>query len=199
MHVWDRGISPLLVVAFAITNVTQSILGFWLAWRCIRKGRGYHSYLHFVGAYFCMFFILVHGWDGTGYQRFFSSTRAGFEAWSPSNITAWFSSDVAVTLYVMGVFLIPPLLYFSAAWLKRGFELDASIDASRAGMGRLMALFLVSVFVCGLGSAIVSSLLIHYIGPVVGIIIFIVAAYFLRLRKGGLFHRVYRALTMSET
>jgi len=61
-----------------------------------------------------------------------------------------------------------------------------------------MALFLVSVFVCGLGSAIVSSLLIHFTGPAIGIIIFIVAAYFLLLRKGGLFHRVYRALTMSE-
>jgi len=52
MHVWDRGISPLLVVAFAITNVTQSILGFWLAWRCIRKGQGIPFLPAFCGRLF---------------------------------------------------------------------------------------------------------------------------------------------------
>lgn len=199
MHVWGRGISPLLVVAFAITNVTQSILGFWLAWRCVRAGHAYRAYLHFVGAYFFMFFILVHGWDGTGYRRFFSATRADFEAWSPSNITAWFSSDVAITLYIMGVFLIPPLLYVTAAWLKRGFALDASIDAARGGMGRLIALMLVSVFVCGLGSAVASSLLIHFMGPTFGTIVFVAAAYLLLLRKGGLWHAVYRAMTLYKS
>jgi hypothetical protein len=199
MHVWGEGISPLLVVVFAITNVTQSILGYWMAWRCVRAGHAYRAYLHFVGAYFCMFFILVHGWDGTGYRRFFSATLADFEAWRPSNVMAWFSSDVAITLYVMGVFLIPPLLYVTAAWLKRGFALDASIDASRGGMGRLVALMLVSVFVCGLGTAVASSLLIHYLGPVFGILVFIAAAYFLLVRKGGLYHAVYRAMTLNKS
>lgn len=197
MHVWGRGISPLLVVAFAITNVTQSILGFWMAWRCVRAGNAYRAYLHFVIAYFFMFFILVHGWDGTGYQRFFSPARTDFQSWNPSNITKWFSSDVAVTLYVMGIFLIPPLVYFMAAWLKRGFALDPKIDASRAGSGRIMLLVLVSVFGCALGPAVALSLLIHFIGPIFGPVIFIVTAYLLLIRKGGLCHAVYRALTLD--
>jgi hypothetical protein len=201
MHVWDRSLSALLVTAFAITNVTQSVLAFWLCSRCIRAGNSFRAYLHFVIAYFCMFFILVHGWDGRGYQRFFSVTRADFLAWSTSNVGAWFKSDVAITLCAMGVVLLPVMFYYMVKWLRAGYEAAGGSvreRGARIGWARPILLILATVFVCGLGSAIVASLLIHWLGWVAGAAVFIVVAFLLLIRKKGLFHIVYRALTLDE-
>jgi len=202
MHVWDSNIEPLLVAVFAITNVTQSILGFWIACRCIKAGNGFRAYLHMTGAYFLMFFILVHGWDGSGYRRFFSSTPEKFQSWKSTNVSEWFSSDVAVTLYVMGIFLIPALLVAVSGWIKNGCDRESKIDEEEGGeIGRvrIMALFLVSVFVCSLGSAIICSLLIRATGWIVGIILFAVFARFLLIgKRAGLCRMVYTAMTLDR-
>src|SRR5215831_2221872 len=81
MHVGDKNMPAWLVTLFAITNITQGILGFWVAYRLIAAKKLYSAYLTIIAAYFAMFFILVHGWDGTGYQRFFSETRQDFLNW----------------------------------------------------------------------------------------------------------------------
>jgi hypothetical protein len=201
MHVWDRNLTPLLVVAFAITNVTQSILGFWLCCRCIRAGNAYRAYLHLVGAYFFMFFILVHGWDGRGYQRFFSVTRQDFLNWKPSNAAAWVTSEVAITLCVMGVFLLPVLFYYCARWLKQGYALADSATAergARVGWARPVALVLTTVFVCALVPAILCSLLIHWLHWIIGAAVFAAAAYLLLVRRPGLYYIVYRALLLDN-
>src|SRR5689334_23366460 len=83
MHAGDRDLPAWLVTGFAITNITQGILGFWLAYRLIVARRVYVAYLTIIAAYFGMFFILVHGLDGTGYQSFFSATREDFLHWAP--------------------------------------------------------------------------------------------------------------------
>jgi hypothetical protein len=195
MHVGDKTMSALLVTGFAVTNVTQGILGFAVAYWLMVKRRFYLSYLQWYAAYFGMFFILVHGWDGTGYRRFFSSTRELFLAWQPSNVAAWFHSDVAITLYIMGVFMLPPLFSWTASWLRAGYALDEGRDRPRDRSAlELVLLHLGVVFVGGLGSAILASLAIHWLGWAGGSAAFALVAWALLLRRGGLLHLFYRRM-----
>lgn len=204
MHVLDRNMSPLLVILFAITNVTQGMLGFWAVYALARSGKKYLAYLQFFAGYFFMFFILVHGWDGTGYQRFFSATKEDFLAWQPSNAIqnaiAWLTSDVAITLGVMGIFLIPAMLYFYCRWIIEGYKLEESTKHRTSGIIewiRIILLIGAVIFIGGLGSAIAASLLIHWIGWILGTLVFLLLDYFIFLRKGGLLHYFYRNLMLT--
>ena len=88
MHAGSRELPGWLVAAFAATNVTQGALGFAVVYLLVARGKVWAAWLNWFFAYFAMFFILVHGWDGRGYQRFFSYTRADFLAWH-GDWTAW--------------------------------------------------------------------------------------------------------------
>src|SRR5919201_1908103 len=120
MHVGDRDMPAWLIVTFAITNVTQGLLGFWVVERLLAAGRSYLAYLQILVGYVGMFFILVHGWDGKGYQRFFSATHSDFVHWH-GDWSAWLTSDVALTLLGMGVILVPTLLTLVARWQTEGY------------------------------------------------------------------------------
>lgn len=192
MHVWNRDLNGLLVVLFGITNVTQGMLGFWVTYRLLRAGRWHLAFLQIPLGYFCMFFILVHGWDGTGFKRFFSIDRLHFMNWSWRNVLAFPFSDVAVSLYVMGLILIPVLFALMAGWLRQGYELgevDERIAIANT-THRLVGLFLQVILVGTLGYAIVASLLVHLFGWLYGLPIFLVLAYIFALRKGGYYYRV---------
>ncbi|MBF6176582.1 hypothetical protein [Nocardia blacklockiae] len=67
-----------LVTVFVITNVTQGVLGYRVGQLLISSGHRYVAFLRAGVAYFAMFFILVHVWDGRGYQRFLSADRDVF-------------------------------------------------------------------------------------------------------------------------
>ncbi len=54
-----------LVALFCGTNITQGILGFWIAYKLIRAKKTYLAHLMWIVGYFLMLFVLVHGWDGT--------------------------------------------------------------------------------------------------------------------------------------
>lgn len=155
MHVGDHSLPGWLVGLFALTNISQGILGFVLTRALIRRDRLKAAYLQPILGYFLMFFILVHGWDGTGYQRFFSATAADFAAWTPAAITAWLSSDVALTLAAMGVFIIPGLLLPQSRWLA---------EARGESRLKIAGLLLAAIFAFGLGGAILASLMVHALG-----------------------------------
>ena len=140
-----------LVASFAITNVTQGLLGFWVVDQLIAHGRTYLAWLQPLVGYFGMFFILAFGWDGKGYQRFFSPDHADFVAWS-GDWTAWLTSDVALTLLGMGVILMPVL-----------FGLIAHFQDPRRP-ARVIALTLAQALGLGLGLAVASTLLINTLG-----------------------------------
>lgn len=174
MHVGTRELPPWLVAGFGITNITQGLLGFVVArWLCAR-GKAFSAYLHWVGGYFGMFFILVHGWDGSGYQRFLSPTRAAFEAWSWSTAREWLTCDVALTLEVMGVVLIPWLVGLTVAWLREAPTAKSAPALSALVLG-LLLLVVPSL-------AIGASLLVRALGPVGGgvaaVLLFAVVARF---------------------
>jgi hypothetical protein len=97
----------------------------------------------------------VHGWDGKGYQRFFSATKQDFLGWS-GDWQAWLTSPVALTLLAMGAVLVPLLLRMQVAWM------------GRPGGARLCALWLASVFGAALAPAVACSLLLNQLGPAAG-------------------------------
>jgi hypothetical protein len=190
MHVGDRSMPAWLVTLFAVTNVSQGILGYFVVEWLIARGRGYLAYLQVMAGYFAMFFILVHGWDGEGYQRFFSESRADYESWS-GDWTAWLTSDVALSLLGMGVVLVPVMLGLIASWMTRGARLaDPDSGARALSPAGAVAAALATVFGGGLGLAVASSLLLHALGTIPGALasIVLIAAV---LWPGSLVYRLY--------
>ena len=138
MHAGTRAMPAWLVCLFAITNVTQGLLGYWVTQRLLRAGRPYLAYLQVVAAYFAMFFVLVHGWDGKGYQRFFSPTHEDFMAWD-GDWASWFTSDVALTLAAMGLVLVPLLVGMQVSWLREAGTRARAAPPASARRGRARA------------------------------------------------------------
>jgi hypothetical protein len=199
MHAGDRSLPGWLVATFAITNVTQGLLGFWVVDWLLARGRLYLAYLQPIIAYYGMFLILVHGWDGKGYQRFFSETAADFRAWD-GDWTAWLGSDVALTLYGMGAILIPVLCAFVVRWQLEGYRIGGNFAPARRppGAAGVLGLLLASIFGVALGSAIADSLLIHALGPVLGPVAFVALAWLMVVRPGGLAWRLFRANALDD-
>jgi hypothetical protein len=199
MHAGDKNMPAWLVTLFAITNVTQGILGFWVAYELIIKNKLYAAYLTIIGAYFGMYFILVHGWDGTGYQRFFSATRDDFLHWGAKPWSAWLSSDVAIALYVMGVFMLPVMFHWISSWIREGYALEDRAKNLQPPAAQLITLlFLGGVFVAGLGSAILASVLIHLLGWILGTLAFLAATYPIAIHSKSLCALFYRKIFESK-
>jgi hypothetical protein len=191
MHAGDRGMPVALVTAFALTNVTQGVLGYLVVEWLLARGRSYLAYLQLVLAYAGMFFILVHGWDGTGYQRFFSATREDFLRWD-GDWSAWLTSDVALSLYGMGVVLLPVLLGTVAHWHVSGYSLARGAGGPRPGRLAVAALSLTTVLGAGLGIAVAAHLAIAWLGAPAGIPAAIALAAAALLPRGPV-HRLFRA------
>jgi len=194
-----------LVTLFAITNVSQGILGYWVTAKLIRAGRRYAAFLQIGVGYFGMFFILVHGWDGRGYQRFFSADRAVFQSWphDPSFGDAlgragrWLTSPVALTLAGMSVIVVV-LLWIMSAWLHEGYRLVGMQDTPRTPT--VVAAVLGFVFACALGSAIASSVLIHLLAWWIGVPVAAVVVWLIAVRAGsGLGHLFFARLRIADT
>jgi hypothetical protein len=190
MHVGTRDMPAWLIATFAITNVTQGLLGFYVVERLLAAGRSYLAYLQILVGYVGMFFILVHGWDGKGYERFFSPTHSEFVHWH-GHWTAWLTSDVSFTLIGMGVILVPVLLGTVAAWQREGYRL-APAGTPRPGVVKIIALTLSTVFVVGLGLSVGAHAVIRALGAGLGVPAAIVLVA-LALLRGGPVHALYRA------
>jgi hypothetical protein len=168
MHVGSAGTIPAwLVAVFAATNTTQGVLGFLVTRWLLRAGRLRLAAFQLVAAYFGMFFILVHGWDGRGYQRFFSPSRADFRSWDEggalTHVGHWAGSGVALTLYGMGVVLLPVLFTGYVRWHQAGRRLVGQPAGAASGWAYFGTVHGM-VWLAGLGGAIVASVLIHLLG-----------------------------------
>jgi len=214
---------PFLVLGFGITNVTQGILGFWIGQRLIARGHHYAAHFNWLAGYIGMFFILIYGWDGLGYDRFFyDRDMVGGVAWSAGSFTyaaipRFFSSSVARTLYLDGVFLLPPLLYWFGTWIVDGAKNDASIperekptSAPFLALLYLAAVFLLAIPTAGLGAACthlakrtlvtigVGAGVAHILAYVIGVPIAGAMAYALVYRRGGIGHALLRKVYVDE-
>jgi hypothetical protein len=164
---------------FAATNVALGILGFRVTQRLLVRDRIRAAVAQLLCAYAGFFFILVHGWDGAGYRRFFSATPADLRAWgtAPAGrlVTHWLGSGVALTLYGMGLVMIPVLLVMTARWHAAGRRAGTggrSAAAGPAGARSAGAQFagatLGLILGLGLGLAVGASVLVHLTGWVTG-------------------------------
>ncbi len=101
-----------LVCIFAATNITQGILGFWVTYHFIRKGNQKAARLQTIWSHLAMLFVLVVGWDGTGYKRFFyAGTGEEWHTGIEYAIPDFFTSRMFFTLISMGVILVPTYIY----------------------------------------------------------------------------------------
>lgn len=177
------GMNAFLVLAFGITNITQGMLGFWVGHRLVKAGKLYLANLNWMLGYFGMFFILVYGWDGLGYDRFFydRDMLAGAPAWTPGAGTGatwatgipaalhFLTSSVALTLYTDGVYLLPPFAFLMYRWYAEGLRAEGH-EVTLTGFGvRMLMVYLAAVFVVSLGSAVFSAVVVNYVGAVLGV------------------------------
>lgn len=191
MHVGTHAMPGWWVALFGITNITQGLLGFVIARALAARGHAYFGYLQWVGGYFGMFFILVHGWDGSGYQRFFSPTRADLDGWTWATAQRWLTCDVAITLAVMGIVLVPWLVGLSVSWLREGVRARSGVSPSAFGLGASVLALLVLV-IPALATSL--SLTIRQLGPLLGTAAWAALAWLIVLRKNGLLHRHFSSL-----
>jgi hypothetical protein len=193
-----------LVALFAATNVSQGVFGFKVAERLIASGRVYAAFLQAGVGYTGMFFILVHGWDGRGYQRFFSADRDTFAVWprqpaareALSRVGDWLTSPVALTLYGMGVVLVPVMLVLMAAWIRSGQRESGA--GTVTGRLRIIAAVLAAVFGVALGTAVAASVLVHLLGWWLGVPVAVVLAGLLVVRRGGAAERAFTMLGLPD-
>ena len=214
MYVWNRETLPVwLVPVFCITNVTQGILGFWVTHKLVKANKLFWANMQWVFGYMAMFFILVHGWDGTGYRRFFTynpTQRVGWiitgqeadalaHGFGPIAALKWMFSPVALTLYAMGVIMLPVLFRWIGKWAVEGYRLG-DVDrelASKTTVGKVVALCCRLVFLDTLGSVILWSVLIHLFGWVIGCVIFIPLFAYFGLGPSGLIRKDIARMTLE--
>lgn len=162
-----------LVSGFTITNVTQGILGYWVTYSLMMKGKYEKAAWQTLLSYLAFWFVLVNGWDKTGYKRFFSKNREAFDNWKWTNVFGWVGSDVVRILLAYGTVFIPLMLYWVSKWLYEGYEMEGLVDSrtpdeKTAELAKLNGTLLGLVFGGGLGGAIVAHLLIRWFGWLAG-------------------------------
>jgi hypothetical protein len=171
-------ISPWLVLSFGITNVTQGLLGFWIGQKLMARGNYLWANLNWVFGYYGMFFILLYGWDGLGYDRFLYDRDMwpGSPAWNAgasgaqinaiTSLVRHLGSSVAMTLYIDGIYLLPPYFYLMAKWLREG---ASSKNIKPPSSLNVILTVLAIVFAGGLGCAAISALMVNYTGGLLGV------------------------------
>ena len=159
-----------LVGIFSTTNVTQGLMGFYLTYKALMKGKYYQASLHTYLSYLGFFFILVNGWDNKGYQRFFSRNRESFDDWSWSNVVPWAFCDAAMILYTYGGVFLPLMYYWLLDWMLKGKDMEAGIEEPLELLDRVpeamkkMNQFNLAIFGGALGGAILSAVLVRRFG-----------------------------------
>ena len=162
-----------LVVGFAVTNVTQGILGYWVTYKLIRRRNIYGAHLNWILSWTFFWSLLVMGWDTTGWQRFlYDPTEFNGVPWTPGTHMgfAFFTSNVFLTLVVMGVFFFPMLFPPIARWIRQGAKADPALkDRKRLPrVNELVGLLALGSFVLTLAFAIVSGLVVFLMRDLTG-------------------------------
>jgi uncharacterized membrane protein YbhN (UPF0104 family) len=95
----------------------------------------------------------------------------------------------------MGVFLMPAMLHLMGSGVEKGLALAGLPAKSRHVVSfSVVAMALTAV----LGMAVLSSVLIRYLGVWLGVPAFALVAWAIGLRRGGIFHRHFRQLVFGD-
>lgn len=110
-----QSIPAWLVTLFSVTNVTQGILGFYVTAYFIRKNKWTAATAQTIWSHAAMLFILIFGWDGSGFRRFlYAGTGEEWHSGVHYDLSAFFSGPVFYALLGLGVAFLPT--YF---WLVK--------------------------------------------------------------------------------
>jgi len=193
-----------LVSGFTITNVTQGILGYWVTYNYLMKGKYYQAALQTLLSYLGFWFILVNGWDKTGYRRFFSRNREAFDDWKWTNVFGWLTSDVMRILLAYGAAFIPLMFYWMSRWLQEGYDTEEGLERPADEQGRRGELVSISgrfasmIFGLTLGSAVLAHLCIRWLGWTIGSTVAGAVIYLLGFSARGLAPKMVRAMLKVE-
>ncbi len=202
---WVHADIPLwFVLLWFVTNVTNPILAYAICWYFIRKGNEFMAHMQYVIGYAIFFFILIFGWDGMAWQRFTYDATVMGVPWTPGATMGldWLGSNVAVTLYILGIVFLPLYLHYTSKWAAEGLRNDPEFKDKLPdkdiiiqlkvgvygllGVGVTLGLAFASA---GLGWAFIAAWGEPISAGLVGIAIVAVASYFVLFRKGMLFHK----------
>lgn len=182
MHVADshEGVWAGFVLCYAGGIPVAAVLGFLAAQVLVLVGAGYWAYLQCVGGYFLLFGTLVHGWDGSGYERFLSPGARDWADWPQdsvvNNALDFLTSGTFLALLVFGAAVIGTMLMTEIGWLLEGWSLPGA-DADRK-VHRVLAIAIAAAGVYGLPflGAVTASVLVRVLGGWLGLPLFAVLA-----------------------
>ncbi|MDI2130030.1 hypothetical protein [Yinghuangia seranimata] len=164
------------VLLYAGGVVVGAALGFWVSRALALVGAGYWAFLQVVSAYFLMFAVLVHGWDGRGYRRVLTTNRAEFKDWPrdmvANNVSHFLTSGTFLALLFLGGPVVLLMLLTEISWLYEGWRLPGA-DADRK-VPRVVALGIAAFGVHAMPfvGAVYASLLVHAAGWWIGLAVF---------------------------
>ncbi|MDY6904944.1 MAG: hypothetical protein SWH61_09675 [Thermodesulfobacteriota bacterium] len=201
-----------LVTLFAVTNITQGILGFWVSFKLIQKGHFYGAHANWMVAWIIFWFLLVCGWDCTGYQRFlYDMSVNGGQLWTEGahmGLRFFYASRVWWTLVAMGLFFAPMLVYGFLNFILEGLRTDDTVPREmRPGSVRILVFSFGAQWVVCLGLAIVAALMVMgfrdltgsiLAGYLIGIPLFAIFAYALLFRRKMPMYWIARQLFIKE-
>jgi hypothetical protein len=204
-----------LVCGFAVTNITQGILGYWVSYKLIQRGNYYAAHANWMWAWILFCFILVCGWDCTGYQRFLYDASANNGAlWTPGHhmgLSFFWKSNVWWTLVAMGFCFFPMLAHGFVDFIEEGLRDDPSLLARQppSSVRRIRSFVFCfgTQWVACLGFAIAAALMVMGIrdvtgsllwGYLIGVPAFIALAQVLLFRRGMPMHLVAKQLYLEE-
>jgi hypothetical protein len=201
-----------LVTLFAFTNITQGILGYYVSYKLAKSNKLYASHVNWIVAWIIFWFILVCGWDCTGYQRFlYDMSVNNGELWSPGKhmgISFFYASRVWWTLVVMGCFFAPMLVWGYIRFIRDGLKNVPSINAIDYPKPiKILTIIFGTQWIACLGLAIIASLIVMQINNItgnllisyiVGIMLFSILAYFLLFKRNMLLHKLMKQLYIIE-
>lgn len=214
MHVFSSRADVLTVIAVfaAATNILMGIVGYYVTYYLIKKGKYNLAVLQTIIGYFIMFFILTYGWDGTGAQRFFwDVSQKGDASFQPGyfvDIIGFTWSRVAITLYIMGLIVLPPMIFFPIKWLFKGYEENPSIkDRAPKSKIKVLIIVLFGILGMGLGGAILASFISwgflalignSVIAMIIGLALFLIPVFYFLFRKDMPLYKLMKVIYVEE-
>ncbi len=197
-----------LTTLFVLTNVTQGIVGYFISYKFARAKNYFAAHVNWIIAWIIFWFILVCGWDCTGYQRFlYDMSVNNGELWAPGKhmgLSFFYSSNVWWSLVLMALFFAPMLIYGYVQFIREGMENDPSIPQEAIPSPIKIQIIVFGIqWVVSLACAILVSILVmqlytltvSYIAAyIIGIFSFSIVAYFLLFKREKILHKLLKTL-----
>ncbi|WP_030560530.1 hypothetical protein [Streptomyces aureocirculatus] len=187
MHVsgGHEGVWAGFVLFYAGGVPVAAILGFLGSQVLVLVGAGYWAYLNCVGGYFLLFGTLVHGWDGSGYERFLSPGARDWADWPHdsviNNALDFLTSGTFLALVVFGAAVIGTMLMTEIGWLLEGWSLPGAEEDRKAHPVLAVAIAAAGVYGLPFLGAVTASVLVRLLGGWLGLPLFALAAGFVLL------------------